>query len=133
MSALPHDDSRSTGQLFSDLMNETRTLIQQEVTLAKTELSEKAAWAGRNAGIAAAGGVILLLGALPVIAGIVIALGHQIGYATSAFIVGVLLLIVGAVLVMKAMKAFKEQPLGPEQTTAQLKETKQWAKAQMHR
>ena len=131
MSAVPHDDNRSIGQLFSDLVSETRTLVQQEVALAKTELSEKASWAGKNAGLAAAGGVILLLGALPIIAGIVIALGHQIGYATSSFIVGVLFLIVGAVLVMKAMKAFKEQPLAPKQTTAQLKETKEWAKEQI--
>lgn len=131
MSSIPHNDERSIGQLFSDLVTDTRTLIQQEVSLAKTELSEKASWAGKNAGLAAAGGVILLLGALPIIAGIVISLGHQIGYATASFIVGVLFLIVGAVLVMKAMKAFKEQPLAPRQTTTQLKETKEWAKEQI--
>lgn len=131
MTAIPSSDSRSIGQLFSDLVNETRTLIRQEVALAKTEVTEKAAWAGRNAGLAAAGGLILLLGALPIIAGIIIALGHKIGYATSSFLVGILFLIAGAILVMKAAKAFKTQPLAPTQTTAQLKETTQWAKDQV--
>jgi hypothetical protein len=130
MTAIPQNDNKSIGQLFGDLVNETRTLIRQEVALAKTEVSEKAAWAGKNAGLAAAGGLILLLGALPIIAGIIIALGHKIGYATSSFLVGILFVIAGAVLVMKAMKAFKTQPLAPTQTTTQLKETAQWAKEQ---
>jgi hypothetical protein len=129
--ATPQNDNRSLGQLFSDLVTETRTLVRQEVALAKTEVTEKATWAGRNAGVAAAGGLILLLGALPIIAGIIISLGHKIGYATASFVIGILFLIAGAVLVMKALKAFKTQPLAPTQTTTQLKETTQWAKEQI--
>lgn len=132
MSALPHDD-RSLGQLFGELMNETRTLVRQEIALAKTELKENAAFAGRNAGIAAAGGAILLVGILPVLAGIVISLGHKIGYATSSFLVGALVLAAGAVLLMKGLKALKARSLAPQQTTAQVKETKEWAKHQIRR
>jgi hypothetical protein len=130
MTAVPHHDDKSLGQLFGDLVTETRTLVRQEIALAKTEITQKAAFAGRNAGIAGAGALIILLGALPIIAGIVISLGHKIGYATSAFIVGVLFVIIGAVLVMKALKALKTQPLAPTETAAQVKETKQWMKEQ---
>ncbi|HEU4520361.1 MAG TPA: phage holin family protein [Thermoanaerobaculia bacterium] len=130
MSAI-RDDERSLGQLFSELAEETRTLLRQEIDLAKTEMSEKAAFAGKNAGFAAAGGLVILMGALPVIAGIVIALGHAIGYATSAFIVGIVLIVIGAVLTMKALKAFKSQSLAPVKTQRQLKETKEWAKEQI--
>ena len=35
-----HTDGRSLGQLFADLSRETRTLIQQEIHLAKAELGE---------------------------------------------------------------------------------------------
>jgi len=133
MSALPHDDPRSLGELFGELMNETRTLVRQEVELAKTELKENASWAGRNAGIAAAGGMTLLIGLLPILAGIVIALGHKIGYATSSFIVGAIVAAVGAVLLMKGLKALKARSLAPQQTTAQVKETKEWAKDQIRR
>jgi VIT1/CCC1 family predicted Fe2+/Mn2+ transporter len=131
MSAVLREDERSIGQLVGDLAQETRTLIRQEIDLAKTELSNKATFVGKNAGFAAAGGVVALLGVLPVIAGIVIALGHAIGYATSAFVVGIVLIIAGAVLTMKALKAFKSEPLAPVKTQRQIKETKQWAKEQM--
>lgn len=131
MSAVGHESQKSVGQLFGDLVDETRTLVRQEIALAKTELSEKAAFAGRNAGIAGAGALVILLGALPILAGIVIALGHKIGYATSAFLVGALFVIAGIVMVMKALKAFKSEPLAPQQTAAQVRETKQWMKEQV--
>jgi uncharacterized membrane protein YqjE len=129
MSAVPNE--KSLGQLFSDLAAETRTLVRQEVALAKTELKENAARVGKHAGMAAAGGLVVLMGALPIIAALVIALGHQIGYATSAFIVGVLFVIAGAVITMKALSALKSDPMKPEETAEQIKETKQWAKQQV--
>lgn len=130
MSAIGQESDKSLGQLFGDLMEETRTLVRQEIALAKTEISAKASFAGRHAGIAGAGALVILLGALPIVAGIVIALGHKIGYATSAFVVGILFVVIGAVLVMKALKALKTEPLKPEQTAAQVRETKQWMKEQ---
>jgi VIT1/CCC1 family predicted Fe2+/Mn2+ transporter len=131
MSAVFREREKSLGELFSDLTAETRMLVRQEIELAKTEVTEKAAFAGKNAGKLAAGGVVALLGALPIIAGIIIALGHLIGYATSAFIVGIVLLAIGAVVAMSAMKAFKSEPLAPVKTQQQLKETKEWAREQM--
>lgn len=131
MSAVFREREKSLGELLSELTAETRTLFRQEIELAKIEVGEKAAFAGKNAGKLAAGGLVALLGALPIIAGIIIALGHQIGYATSAFIVGIVLLAVGAFVAMSAMKAFKSEPLAPVETQAQLKETKEWAREQM--
>jgi hypothetical protein len=124
-------DEKSLGQLFSELAGETRTLIRQEIALAKTEVGEKAAFVGKNAGFAAAGAMVALLGALPIIAGIIIALGHKIGYATSSFIVGIIFIVIGAVLVMKALNALKKTSLAPVQTTTQVKETSQWMKEQV--
>lgn len=130
MSAIRQSE-RSLGELFSDLVTETRLLVRQEITLAKTEVTEKATFAGRNAAIAAAGAMVLLIGILPIVAGIVISLGHKIGYATSAFIIGALFAIAGAVLLMKALNAFKTESMKPEQTVTQIKETKQWMKEQI--
>lgn len=130
MTAFPQDQ-RSLGQLFQELIAETRTLVRQEVALAKTELTDKASFVGKNAAMIAAGGLVVLMGALPVIAGIVIALGHKIGYATASFLVGILFVVVGAVIAMKAIGAMKKTPMAPQQTVAQVKETKTWAKEQM--
>jgi formylmethanofuran dehydrogenase subunit B len=42
-------DERSIGDLFSELANETGTLIRQEVSLAQAEMTKKATEAGKNA------------------------------------------------------------------------------------
>jgi hypothetical protein len=130
MSAV-REDEKSLGQLFSELADETRSLVRQEIALAKTEVTEKAVFAGKNAGLAAAGGLVLLVGVLPILAGIIIALGHKIGYATSSFIVGILFVAIGAFLVTKALNAFKKHSLAPVQTATQVKETTQWMKQQV--
>ena len=43
----PRDD-RSLGELFSELAQETSTLVRQEVNLAKTEMTQKASRAGKQ-------------------------------------------------------------------------------------
>ena len=38
-------DDRSLGELFAELSRQTSTLVRQEMTLAKTEMSQKASQA----------------------------------------------------------------------------------------
>lgn len=124
MSAVVED--RSLGQLLGDLVTETRTLVRQELELAKTEVTQKASYVGRNAAFAAAGGLVIIAGFLTLIAALVIVLGHKIGYGTAAFIVGIVVAGIGAALTMKGINAIKSMPVAPRQTQAQLQETKQW-------
>ncbi len=49
-------DERTLGELFSELAQETTTLVREEVNLAKAEMGEKASRAGKHAGFLAAGG-----------------------------------------------------------------------------
>jgi hypothetical protein len=135
MSAVPNDrfqqhDDRSIGELFSELMTEARTLVRQEVDLAKTEMTQKATVAGKNAGKIAAGGVVALVGSLPLVAALVIGLGHLIGYGWAALLVGAVITGIGAFLVMNGIKTMKATSLAPVQTKAQLQETKQWLQDQ---
>ena len=53
------DGDRSLGDLFAELTHETTTLVRQEVTLAKAELSHKAAEVGKDVGFLAAGGLVV--------------------------------------------------------------------------
>ncbi len=48
-------DERTLGELFSELAQETSTLVRQEVNLAKTEMSQKASRVGKDVGFLAAG------------------------------------------------------------------------------
>ena len=67
-------DDRSLGQMFAELSRETRTLIQQEIQLAKTELTEKASRMTKGAALIVGGGLLAYGGLLAVVAAIVLVL-----------------------------------------------------------
>lgn len=125
-------EAHSLGELFSELTTETRTLLRQELELAKTELTEKASRAGRDAGIMAGGAVVLCMGLLVLAAAAVIGLGHLIGYGLSALIVGIVIAGVGAAMALSAKKDLQKMTLTPEETKKTVKETKLWLKQQTH-
>jgi uncharacterized membrane protein YqjE len=124
-------DDRSLGELFSELSRETTTLVRQEVELAKTELTHKASEVGKDVGFLAAGGMFLYAGFFTLVAMLVIALA-QLGVTwwLSALIVGVVVLLVGAMLVRTGLAALREEGMVPKQTIETLQEDAQWAKNQ---
>ena len=67
-------DDRSLGELFTELAQETSTLVRQEVNLAKTAMRQKASTAGRHAGVLAAGGALAYAGLLAILAAVVVLL-----------------------------------------------------------
>jgi hypothetical protein len=128
-------DHRSIADLLKDLRDETTTLVRQDVALAKTEMCEKAANLGRNAGYMGVGGVlahagvlVLLLGLSALLyAGLVEAgLSHMTSGWLAPLIVGAVVAIIGYILVQKAISAFKHETLVPEKTVNSLKENQQW-------
>lgn len=123
-------EERSMGELFSELTSEARTLVRQEIELAKTEMTEKATRVGKDAGMITAGGIIAYMGAFVLLAAAVIGLGHLIGYASSALIVGLIVVGVGVALAMKGRSDLKQASLSPDRTKQTVKETKLWLKEQ---
>lgn len=123
-------DERSLGKLFSALAQDTSTLVRQEMTLAKTEMSQKASRAGKDVGFLAAGGAVAYAGLLAILAGAIILLGQVIPMWLSAILVGLVVAGVGYFLVRKGLDALKREDLAPRQTIETLKEDQQWAKDQ---
>ncbi len=124
-------DNRSLGDLFSDLARDTGTLVRQEVTLATTEMTQKATRVGKEIGILAVGGAVLYAGFLALLAALIIGLGQlALPWWLSAFLVALVVLAVGGVMVWQALAALKRTNLVPEQTIDTLKEDAEWAKAQ---
>jgi len=121
----------SIGELLGDLMRETTTLIRQEITLAKTEMTQKASDAGRNIAALAVGGVVAYAGLLAILAAIVLLLisGGMASWA-SALLVGVIVAVIGGVLAMKGLEALKHADMAPRRTIETLKEDAQWMKQQ---
>lgn len=119
-------DDRSVGELFSELVNETGTLVRQEVKLATTEMSEKATYAGKQVAFIAFGALLGVVALLTLIAALVFGLATVIALWTSALIVGIVAALVAAVLAYKGVAGLRDMSLVPKQTVETLREDKQW-------
>jgi hypothetical protein len=126
-------EQRPLGELFAELASETGTLVRKEVELAKTEMTIKAAAAGRNAASVAVGGAVLFVGTLALVAALILGLGTMIPLWASALVVGGLVAAVGAILVVSGLKAFQRIDPVPRETIETLEENKRWAREQMSR
>ena len=124
-------DNRSLGQMLADLSRETRTLIQQEIQLAKAELAEKASRMGKGAAMIVGGGLLAYGGLLAIVAAVVLAL-IAIGLPpwAGALLGGILIAGVGYVLIRSGLAALRRHDLTPQQTIETLKENVQWVKSQ---
>ena len=124
-------EDRSLGELFAELTQETRTLVRQEVNLAKSEMTQKASRLGKDVGFLAAGGAVAYAGSLAIVAGIIFVLA-EIGLPLwlSALLVGLVVAAAGYFLVRKGLAALKREELAPRHTMETLKEDKEWAKDQ---
>jgi hypothetical protein len=122
---------RSLGELFSQLTEDTTTLVRAELALAKAEMSHKATEVGKDVGFLAAGGAVLYAGLLALIAALIIGLGQAgVTWWLSAFIVGIVVVAIGGGLVYSGLNALRAMNMAPTQTLQTLKEDQEWAKRQ---
>lgn len=124
-------DESSLGDLFSELTDQTRTLVKQEILLAKTELSEKISIVGKDVASMVVGAAVLYAGFVVLLGALVIGLGNLMSYGLAAFLIGLVTVGIGGFLAMNGLNDMKGKSLKPETTAQTLKETKQWAKEQM--
>ena len=127
----PNKQDRSLGELFGDLAKETSDLVRQEVELAKTEMSHKAASVAKDIGFLAVGGAVAYAGLLALGAAVIIALA-QLGlpWWLAALLVGLVVAGGGYLLLQKGLSALKKQDLAPRKTFETIKEDVEWAKEQ---
>jgi hypothetical protein len=132
------DEGTRTGEpgvttLLRQLGADSTALIRSEIALAKMEAREAARVAALEGAKLGAAIALAAVGALALVAWIILGLGDLFGdhYATAAAIVGVLFLIVGGVLASTGMKGLRSGALKPAETIATLQEDKQWAAQQL--
>ena len=123
----------STSDLVRKLTEQTRTLVTDEVALAKAEMTVKAKAVGVGAGLAGAGTMLALGGGLALIAAAIAALALVLPVWASALIVGVVLIAVGGVLALIAKNRIQAgTPPVPEQAIASTKRDVETVKAAAH-
>ena len=128
---MPEKEERSIGELIANLASETGTLVRQEIALAKVELGQKATRIGSNIAQLAIGGAVAYAALLALLAGVIGLLATAMAWWAAAIVVAVVVGIVGAVMISKALESLKRTELAPRQTVETLKEDAQWAKQQV--
>ena len=127
-------EESSAGELVKQLTEQTKTLVQQEMRLAKAELQEKGKKVGIGAGLFGAGGLVAFFGAAALIVALVLGLSTALAPWLSALIVGVLLLAVaGGAALMGKKQVEQATPPVPEQTVETVKEDVQHVKRRAKR
>ena len=129
-------DSRSIADLFRELSSEGRTLVRQEVELAKAEMAEKARVYAKGTASIAVGGGILLVAALAigtaVTYGLIVLfdlfLPFEIAVWLAPLVLGAVLAMVGMSMIRKGKDAMAEEGLAPQRTIETLREDKDWVK-----
>ena len=134
------DEQSSIVYLLKKLRDDTTTLVRDEISLAKTEVSEKIASTSRNVGYLAAGALVayaalmlILLGISFLLRDLFILQGMKEANATllGFLIVGAVVGGIGAILITKALNTLKRESLTPTKTAETLKEDKEWVQSKV--
>lgn len=132
-----HRPERSITELIKELRDETIELVREEITLAKTEVSENVNRVARNSVYLGAGALIAFAGLIVLLFAVSAAVyvglvAAGIENATAGYlapsIVGVVVLLIGYAFVQKAVSTLKKTSLVPERTVRSVKEDTNWLK-----
>jgi len=125
-------DERSLGELFGELTREITTLVRQEATLAKTEITQKVSLVGKDLAMLAAGGAVAYAGLLAIVAAVIIGLANAgLPWWAAALLVGIVVAGTGGFLVQRGIDALRHEDLAPRETVETIKEDTQWARRQI--
>jgi len=115
-------DTRSFGELFSQLAGDLSLLLRQEVALAKKEFQEALAQAVGGAISLAVGGVLATVGLIAILTSVILALALIMPHWAAALLVGAIFVVLGIIFVMLGINRLKKLKLIPERTTQTLKD-----------
>jgi uncharacterized membrane protein YqjE len=126
--ANPDYVQESTGSLIRGILNDLRTLIREEIALARVEMREQAGRARAAAlsfGIAAAA---LAFGAIFLLVAIALGIATLLGWpAWTGFLIMALLLGIGGYITLSSgRKQLARVHAMPEETVTTLKENSEW-------
>lgn len=100
----------STGELVSQLSEQTSRLVRDELRLAQKEFQESAKHAGIGAGLIGAAGLLAVLGLATLIAAAVAALSLVLPVWAAAVIVAVVLFVAAGVAALVSKKQAEQVP-----------------------
>jgi len=127
--------TRGFGALLRDLANGSTELLRGEVRLARMELNAITSGVSRGSAQVALAGVLLLLGALSLFAGVILLIGDQWlprdRYWLGALVVTLLTGALAVFFVRRGVARLSPARLAPDETVQTLKEDKEWLKQRL--
>jgi hypothetical protein len=118
----------SVGELIGNISDDLSRLFRQEVELAKVEIKQEAAKAGKAAGMLGGAGFAGYLAVVLLSFALVFGLANVMDAGWAALIVAVIWGIIGAVLYATGRKRLKTVDPMPHRTVETIKEDAQWLK-----
>lgn len=122
----------SLGDTVTGIIEDIQNIVRGEVQLAKTEIKEDAGKLGKALGMIGAAVFLVLVGFIFLMLGVTYLLNKSLEMWISAGIVGLALLIIGAILGVVGKNQMQEANLVPDKTIESLKEDKEWASHQIN-
>jgi len=118
----------SIGALIGEVAGDVSKLFRQEVALAKAELKEEAAKAGKAGGMLAGAGFAGYMVAVLLSLAAVFGLDEIMPLGWAAVIIAVVWAVIGGVLYALGRNRMKDVDPVPRQTVETLREDAQWAR-----
>jgi uncharacterized membrane protein YqjE len=125
------DDDRSLGELFGNLTSDLSALMRSEMELARVELKEEAAKAGKAAGLLGGGALAAYLALTLLAFAAAWGLAEVVDAGWAFLIVGLVVGAIAAAIALKGRERLNAVEPVPEQTMETLKEDARWARAQL--
>ncbi|SNT63823.1 Putative Holin-X, holin superfamily III [Streptosporangium subroseum] len=124
----PEAREPSLGELVGEIGEDLSKLVRQELLLAKAEVREEAAKAGKAAGLLGGAGFAGYMVAVLVTLAVMFGLGNVMDLGWAALIVAVIWAVAGAALYVSGRARLRQVSPTPERTVETLKEDARWAR-----
>ncbi|MER8220583.1 phage holin family protein [Streptomyces sp. NPDC094143] len=121
-------EDASMGELLATVTSDVQQLLHQEAELAKAEIREEAAKAGKAAGMFGGAGFAGYMVALLLTLAAMFGLANVMDLAWAALIVTALWAVIGVILYSRGRARMRTVSPKPEQTMETLKEDMRWAR-----
>jgi uncharacterized membrane protein YqjE len=127
----PIDPDQSLAELLSRMTSDVGRLVSTQVELAKVEIKEEVARAGKGIGMVGGGGLAGWFALLLVSMGIAFGIGNAMESVGWGFVlVGLVYAAVAALLVLRGKQQITSATPFAEQTMETIKEDVEWARQQ---
>lgn len=123
---------RGIGELIRDLADDTRTLIRQEIDLAKMEVSRTVKGFALDGVWIAVGSLVAALGVICLVLAMALGLGELLdSHWLGTLITGTFLLLLAGLVIWKGARGMSRRDPRPTRTIASLREDADWAKQEL--